>query len=303
MLDRVVGDLSARWHRRSINKKFERLQRLGNHTGTPIDLDEAVLVERNGAIATLTINNPGSRNAINTATWRALAMRLEDLGKEEEIRGVILQGAGGHFSAGADVVEIARFAEALKDRPQRELQRVAYDYFDVARDTLRTIDDSPFVVIARMQGSALGIGNILALACDRRIADSSVRTGVPAGIIGIMLDPREMRRLVLHVGISNADKIIFSGDIYNEKDSLRMGQIDTLVESPEKLDEAVHEAANQAAKQSREAIITAKAGLGLIAKNPGFPDRAVTLAKHYLWAGPEAIARIQRRFERRRAAQ
>lgn len=280
---------------RNIDAIAQRLQLLGRPDGAMQAPENSVLITRDTAVATVTINRPQVRNALDTATWRGLAAAFEELGRDEKIRAVALEGAGSHFSAGADVKEFARMAKGLEGRSE-EVRGAARDYFTVARATLTVMDKSPFVTIAKMRGFALGIGTILVLACDRRVADDTVKTGIPAGVIGVMLDPRELRRLSSHIGESNAKTMIFSKEVYDAQASRRLTLIDDPVK-PEELDDAVLKAASEAAEQSRGAIITAKAGFRLLAEDPGFEDDDINLADHYQWAD-EAVERIRARFER-----
>lgn len=239
----VVGQQVAEQER--IDGIYRHLQALGNHERESTASVGGVLVERRGSVGVVTIDRGRVHNALDLTSWVDLRKGFQELGEDEEIRAVVLQGDGDSFCAGADVSELRRFGVALlgnldrEIRPEelREMAQVAYDYFCVARHTLREMDKSPFVIIGKMRGAALGIGNILAHSCDRRIADTTVKTGVPAGRLGIMLDPREIWRLLSHVGV-HAEKIIYSGDIFGFRDSQVLGQVDTVVE-PDRLDDEV----------------------------------------------------------------
>lgn len=275
----------------------ERLEYLRDldPSGFSKDTTQLVIARKETTRAILTINRPSSRNALNAQTWDCLANRLLELREDPKVRAVVLEGAPDergrqHFSAGFDISQIARLAMALEGRPA-EIKQAAYDCMAVARHTLTAIKESPFAVIAKMQRGTLGIGTILALACDRRVADDTVVAGIPAGKLGIMLDPREIWILITHVGVENADEILMSGEQYRGEAARKMGLVKSIVK-PEEVDPTIERFIDQVEAQSRGAIITAKAGIAAATGRPPFRDEDITLDRYYQWAEPETIRRI-----------
>jgi 2-oxoglutaroyl-CoA hydrolase len=111
-------------------------------------------VERDGAVATITLDVPGKLNRVSLSARRELAAAFAELGANEDVRAVVLTGAGGAFTAGGD---IASFLSA----PVDEMTRLAFNVASPERCS------KP--VIARIEGYCLGVGFELALACDFRV--------------------------------------------------------------------------------------------------------------------------------------
>jgi enoyl-CoA hydratase/carnithine racemase len=172
-------------------------------------------------IAIVTINRPEKRNAISLAVWPRLGEIFHDLAERPEVRVVILTGAGGHFSAGADISE---FATTRNDSTQ------AASYGVSAGDTSHLIRDYPKPVIAAVHGYGVGGGCGLALNCDFRIGDQTTRMGIPAARLGIVYGAEACRSLVQQVGPSNAKRILFSGKIFGADEALRFGLLDQIAE-------------------------------------------------------------------------
>lgn len=183
---------------------------------------ELVLVEvEERGIAVVTLNRPEKRNAISLAVWPRLGEVFRDLAERAEVRVVILTGAGGNFSAGADISE---FATTRNDAVQ------AASYGVSAGDTSHLIRDYPKPVIAAVHGYGVGGGCGLALNCDFRVGDRTTKMGIPAARLGIVYGAEACRSLVQQVGPSNAKRILFSGKIFGAEDALRFGLLDQIAE-------------------------------------------------------------------------
>jgi enoyl-CoA hydratase len=253
--------------------------------------DDLVLSERSepdGLIATLTLNRPRHFNAFTTSMWRALRYGVQDLPTDGSVRVVILQGARNNFSGGADLPELLDIEDSFAHLEGRDRKEAATNasiaYFDLVRKACEAIEAYPFPFIGKLKGYVLGAGNDLAQACDIRVADTTVKTGVPAGDRGIMLPPHELRRFALSMGIGHASEIIYTGDQFDAQDSKRLGQVSRVVE-PTELDEVVMTMAQKIATQSPESLMSAKEGFRLFKRNPGFTDADIDPNVHYHWAG------------------
>ena len=122
---------------------------------------ENLLIERNGPVATLTLNRPDSLNAIDTALRLELMAATEEINADEELRVVILTGAGRGFSAGADLADTSGMAPGVDVGAQTEKQ-LNEEY----KPSLMAIAESPKLWIAAVNGPCAGIGSAYALACD-----------------------------------------------------------------------------------------------------------------------------------------
>ena len=189
---------------------------------------DPVLVERqpdNPAIATIIINRPRQRNAINYQMWGELADRLAELDADREVRAVVVTGAGEvAFSAGADIADFDQY------RADSSKGRVYNRAVDRLLDTIATMDTP---TISMIRGFAAGGGCELAVATDLRIAATGSRLGIPAARLGISIGHREMRGLVNLVGKGNALYILLSGRLLDAEEALRIGLLNQVTPSKE----------------------------------------------------------------------
>jgi methylglutaconyl-CoA hydratase len=140
--------------------------------------DEVLRVELADGVATLTLNRPDKRNALNGALVDSLHDAVGEIAAESEVRVVALRGAGTDFCAGADLAELERIAEMGAEESLADAQRLG-DLF-VA---LRTLDRP---VVAVVQGRALAGGAGLATACDLVVAHEDARFGYPEVHLGFV---------------------------------------------------------------------------------------------------------------------
>ncbi|MBK8161259.1 MAG: enoyl-CoA hydratase/isomerase family protein [Rhodospirillaceae bacterium] len=181
-----------------------------------------ILHTRDGAVAILTLNRPEKRNALNAEMWRGLASHLRDLAADGTVRCVVLQGAGGHFAAGADMAEFA----AHRDTPD-----AARDYGEMMLETLRCIRGLPHPTIARIDGNCLGGGLEIAAMCDLRIAADNAKFGIPIQRVGITMPYPELGMLVDLVGRATMLEMLLEGGIHDADWALRRGLVTRLVAS------------------------------------------------------------------------
>ena len=177
-----------------------------------------VLSRVEDGVATLTINRPEKRNALNGATRSDLLARLNELRDAPDARVVIITGAGEKaFVAGADIGEFEG--------------RTAPDQYRVMRapSVFGGVAGFPKPVIAAINGYCLGGGCELALACDIRIAARSARLGQPEVNLGIIPGGGGTQRLPRLVGMGNAFKLLYSGELIDATEALRIGLIDEVV--------------------------------------------------------------------------
>lgn len=180
-------------------------------------IEEEVVVCAERGIVTVTINRTAKRNAVSLAMWHRVAEVFTNIGRHTDARAVILTGAGGHFSAGADISE---FSEVRADAAAGKA------YEAVADSATRAVRDCPLPVIAAVSGYAMGGGCGLALACDFRAGDATTQMGIPAARLGIVYGPLDCSLLLRQVGMVNAKRVLFSGRAFGFADCREMGLID-----------------------------------------------------------------------------
>jgi enoyl-CoA hydratase/carnithine racemase len=171
-------------------------------------LDRAgLLLDVEGPVATITLNRPERRNAQTPTMWRALAGLGSGL--PEDVRVVVVRGAGASFSAGLDVGLLTGDApeeEAVSDLLHRTDDEVLSTIDDYQRG-FTWLRDPRFVTIAQVHGHAIGAGFQLALACDLRVVADDVRFCMKEPALGLVPDLTGTRPLVDVVGYSRALEI------------------------------------------------------------------------------------------------
>lgn len=214
-----------------------------------------IATEVRDGVATVVIDNPRKRNAINGAMWRQLAQVLEALAADDAVRVLLIRGAGGRaFSAGADIEEfeqLARNGAALADNTR------------AVQSTQALLEEFPVPTIAMIQGACVGGGCGLALACDFRIAGRDARFGITPARLGLLYSERDTRRLHRLVGPAHCREILFKGEIFDGQRALQMGMLNELLPE-EALEGQCMALAQQLSRSSRYALKGMKATLARI---------------------------------------
>jgi len=200
-------------------------------------------IERDGAIVTLTMNQPEARNPLtgNTAVPEFLAA-CEEIDADMSIRAVIVTGAGSAFCSGGNVKDMQKYEDeslrpiAIRDEYRRGIQRLPLALYHLEVPT-----------IAAVNGAAIGAGCDLACMCDIRIAsdqakfaESFIKVGIVPGDGGAWLLPRV-------VGRSKAAEMSFTGEMLDAQQALACGLVSRVVPAERLLDEARELAARIAA--------------------------------------------------------
>jgi enoyl-CoA hydratase len=189
---------------------------------------ENLLLERDGAIAIVTINRPRVLNALNGSTLGELQRLLRDLQRDDTVRVVILTGGGEKsFVAGADINELA----ALTPVGGREHALAGQRVFDL-------IEHLGKPVIAAINGYALGGGCELAMACTLRLAADTARLGQPEIALGLLPGYAGTQRLPRLVGKSKAMEMMLTGTPITAGEALRVGLISRVVPAADLMAEA-----------------------------------------------------------------
>jgi enoyl-CoA hydratase/carnithine racemase len=178
---------------------------------------DILLSVEQGGVAILTLNRPKKRNAVTFAMWVRLGELFRELGGRADVRAIILAGAGGHFSAGADISE---FATQRADAEAGRRYEAATEAATIA------IRDCPRPTLAAVSGYGMGGGCGLALACDLRVGDATTRMGIPAARLGIVYSALDCDLLHRQVGLALAKLVLYSGRAFGIKDCLAMRLVD-----------------------------------------------------------------------------
>ncbi len=198
--------------------------------------DDDVLLRRDGAFTTITMNRPRRRNALSRAFLLALTDAFREVA-ETDARGVILAANGPVFSAGPDFADMAGASHA----DVRDLLRVC-------AELMRTIQSVPQVVVARVHGLATAAGCQLVASCDLAVAAESAGFAAPGGKGGWFCHT-PLVAIARNVGRKRAAEMALTGEVFDAATAAEWGLINYAVPDDE-LDKAVHDLLQRATQGS-----------------------------------------------------
>jgi enoyl-CoA hydratase len=197
-----------------------------------------LLIDRDDAVVTLTLNRPDKLNALNEELLRELVASLATLTDDRTVRAAILTGAGDKaFAAGADIAAMVEMAPPQAKR-----------FSDLGHRLGALLEQAPFPVIAAVNGFALGGGCELALCCDFIYASEQARIGQPEVGLGVIPGFGGSQRLARIVGVAHARELCMTGDILGAEAAMRIGLVNAVVPHAELLPKVRVVAAKIAAK-------------------------------------------------------
>lgn len=184
-------------------------------------LPASILVKRDGAIATVALNRPDRLNALDMASWIALAKTFNELSADDSLRCVVVRGAGGKaFAAGADIRAFEK---------ERADAKAAKAYAHAVQRAMRAVAEGTHPVVALIEGVCVGGGLELASVCDIRICGVSSRFGVPIKKLGITMAYGELSALVSLVGSAAAREILLEGEVFGAERASALGLVNCVV--------------------------------------------------------------------------
>jgi enoyl-CoA hydratase len=177
-----------------------------------------ITVERDGAVAVVTVDRQEALNALDVETLTELRDRLRELAGDDGTRAVILTGAGEKaFIAGADI----KYMSSLGVEDAKEWGALGHE-------AGRLLETMPKPTIAAVNGFALGGGCELALACDIRYAASTAKLGQPEVNLGIIPGWGGTQRLARVCGLGIAKELVFTGRVIDAEEALRVGLVNAV---------------------------------------------------------------------------
>jgi enoyl-CoA hydratase len=210
-----------------------------------------IVLQLDGPVATLTINRPDKRNAVNNATVEEIDRALAQVESDRRVRVLILTGAGDKaFVAGADIQELQR----------RDLVLGRYES-GRRQEVYNRIERLEIPSIAAINGFALGTGLELAMACTLRIAAAGVKLGQPEIKLGVIPGAGGTQRLRRLVGLGKAMEMILTGEPITAEAALALGLVnrvvpaDCLLEETRKLAAALTALPKRALQYAKEAVL------------------------------------------------
>jgi enoyl-CoA hydratase/carnithine racemase len=239
---------------------------------------DEILTAIEGGVATLTLNRPERRNAINAAMLRALPAVFAELEQDRDVRVVVVRGAGKAFCSGMDLDEMKQHQAG--EGPLRRADGAAEA---TITDVLRQIERFPLPTIAMVNGDAFAGGCELALHCDLRIAADIARFAMPLARIGLVVPFALGQKLVEIMGPAHARHLLFTGQPVPARRAYEIGMVHQVVPLTE-IESATGELARTVAANAPLSLAGMKAVI----------QRAVSVADHVEHADLDDLARRAR---------
>lgn len=212
--------------------------------------NNVVLYEQEGSVAYITINRPEALNALNAHVMKSLNSVIDLVSETESVRTVIITGSGNKsFVAGADIKEMLNMDSMA-----------ARKWGAFAQNVFNKIEKMPKVVIAAVNGYALGGGCELAMACDIRVASKNAKFGLPELGLGVIPGFAGTQRLPRLVGKGIAKEMMFTSKQVNADEAYRIGLVNSVVDGDELINYC-NEMAKTIGTKSRVAVELCKAAV------------------------------------------
>ena len=184
-------------------------------------MTEPILVSREGAIATVALNNPERLNALNKAMWQRLGETMRVLSADDALRCIVVRGAGEKaFAAGADIAEFAA---------ERANAKQAKPYGNLIHETMQAVARCRHPTVAMIKGACVGGGLEIAAMCDLRVCGQSSRFGIPVNKLGLTMAYGELMGLLALVGRAVALEILLEGRVFDADEASRKGLVSRVV--------------------------------------------------------------------------
>jgi 2-(1,2-epoxy-1,2-dihydrophenyl)acetyl-CoA isomerase len=189
---------------------------------------EAVRVERSDGLVTITLDRPEKKNALNAESWIGLERAIGEIAANPEDRAVIVTGAGGNFSAGADLSGGSRDRGFTGGPPEPIVQQMRG-----MGDILLRLHRLPKPTLAVVDGVCVGVGLGLAVACDLVLASDRARFSLIFAKRGLALDGGTSWLLPRRIGLHKAKQLAFFADMVDAKEAASIGLVNEVVSAGE----------------------------------------------------------------------
>lgn len=242
---------------------------------------ELVETSVDGAVAHLRLNRPEKRNAMNAEVSHGVIAAMAAFDGDDAVRVIVVEGADGAFSAGADMAEAMEHYDAGEHR------------FNPSAEAAERVGASPKPTIAAIDGPAYGAGALLACACDLRVLTDRSHFRFPGADYGLVVGAAGLTAIV---GAALAKELIFTSRVVDAEEAQRIGLANRVV-SPEELSASVEELATAIADASPLAVRWAKRAIdATIGAGDGVGVEAQ--ADRLLRGGSDHMERFSRATER-----
>ena len=174
------------------------------------------MIEIEDGVCTIILNKPGKKNALSLELLADLEHNLEKLQNNEDLRAVILQGADGSFSVGADLADVTGTPadQEIDDRIER---------------VYKLMQSLPVPCLAAIEGPCVGGAVTVALACDALVASENSFFEIPATRLGLLYNPDSVARLHARLGSATLTRLLLFGERLNAQTALQSGMVNWIV--------------------------------------------------------------------------
>jgi enoyl-CoA hydratase/carnithine racemase len=222
-------------------------------------MSDKIISRRDDAVGHVVFNNPEKRNAMSLDMWQAFERVLDEYAADDEVRVVVLSGAGGRaFVSGAD---ISKFAN------ERSSAEAVARYDAITGRVFGKLHGFAKPTIAQITGSCVGGGVALAACCDLRVCGDSSRFAIPAAKLGVGYGFAGLQRLVDLIGPAFAKEMLFTARLFSAAEAYEMGLVNRVVPDGE-VEAYVADYARAIAANAPLTVGAAKAIVGEVLKEP-----------------------------------
>jgi enoyl-CoA hydratase/carnithine racemase len=230
-----------------------------------ITTTEKILARRQAGVGTIIFNNPERHNAVSLDMWAAVSRMLEEYAGDDDVRVLVLKGAGGKaFVSGADI---------SKFEAERATLDATRHYNVTVEKTYAAIEEFPKPTIAMIEGYCIGGGVGLAVCCDLRFCSDNSRFAVPAAKLGLGYSFNGLRRLVNVVGPAFAREIFYTARQFTAEDARMMGLVNRVLPQAG-LERYVRDCADTIAANAPLTVTSVKYIIGEVLKDESRRDLA-----------------------------
>ena len=174
------------------------------------------MIEIEDGVCTIILNKPGKKNALSLELLADLEQNLEKLQNDEDLRAVILQGADGSFSVGADLADVT--GTPADQEIDDQIERVN-----------KLMQSLPVPCLAAIEGPCVGGAVTVALACDALVASENSFFEIPATRLGLLYNPGSVARLHARLGSATLTRLLLFGERLNAQTALQSGMVNWIV--------------------------------------------------------------------------
>jgi len=229
------------------------------------DTDEKLIGRKDGAVGHVIFNNPAKHNAVSLEMWEAMGNAMAAFAEDDEVRVVVVSGAGGKaFVSGADI---------SKFESERATKEAVAEYGRVSTAAYDKLIDFPKPTIARIQGYCIGGGVNVAICCDMRVCNEGARFAIPAAKLGLGYGHIGYGRLQNVVGPARAMEMFYTARQFPAQEAYDMGLVNAVV-ADAALDDAVNDMTSRIAENAPLTIAAIKAAARQLARDPDDRDLA-----------------------------